>query len=220
MSERDITDEFVLLIYGWFQSAMRSVGRSTNMPHCVDITKTYTFRAVQTFAHKCYDQWELDDKTIRALVYDVVKYAAKQGLLSKGTQVLNMGTVLDICRKGLKDTIEAENNLVTELERCDRFVNTIGKDNLVHKLVKPVTVGGYSQLVFWFNQGYLTSTYIALSRPCLKALHALSMAERSELPSDSELLRICTHTVADDTLTELQRILGADLRIPPTVRIK
>jgi hypothetical protein len=219
MVQREIDNEFVLTIYGWFQSAMRSVGRNPKLAQARNVANTYAFRNVKMFAERCYNKWELDDRAVRTLVYDIVKYADREGILNKGTMMLNMGTVLEICKKSLQESIEAEENLATELSRCKAFLDEVGKDNLATKLVQPVTIGGYSYLVYWFNLGYLTPTYIAISRRCLKAVHALPLSERNELPDDSELLRICTHTVANDNVNELREIMGQDLRVPPTVRV-
>jgi hypothetical protein len=211
---KEITDELVLTIYSWFQSAMRSVGRDPKLPKARNISNTYPFRATKMFAHRCYNELELDDKTIRNLIYDIVRYAAKEGILSKGTQMLVMSTVVDICRKSIEDTIDAENNLVTELQRCKQFMATVNQD-----LAEPINVGGYSRFVYWTNLGYITPTYIALSRSCMKVLNALPLSDRHELPSDMELLRICTHTVDNESVNELRKIMGTDLRVPPTVRI-
>lgn len=213
---REITDELVLTIYSWFQSAMRSVGRDAKLPQARNVANTYPFRATKLFAERCYNELGLDDKTIRGLLYDIVKYAAKEGILSKGAQMLVMGTITDICRKSIEDTIEAEANLALEIQRCKQFMSTVGHENLI----EPVSVGGFSKFVYWFNLGYITPTYVAISRSCMKALNALPASDRNELPSDSELLRICTHTVANDTVDELRKMMGTDLRVPPTVRVR
>lgn len=214
-----VSDDNILNIYSWFQSAMRSVGRNVKPPRAQDFRKTYTYRPVKKFAEQCAD-WGLDERTTKMLVYDIVKYGARQRILDKGVNMLTMGTVLDICRQSIKDAIEADAILTNELTLCREFLNKNGKDSPVKTLTEPVTIGGYTNFVYWFNQGRLTPTYVALSRTCLRALIAIPEGERSELPPDEDLLRICTHTVCADNLRELIDIMGNDLRIPPTVRIQ
>src|SRR5277367_6078887 len=152
----EVSEDLVLAIYGWFLSAMRSVGRNVKPPHCKDVSKTYQFRWIKTFADRCFYEWQLDNTTTKMLVYDVVRYAADRGLLNKGAQVLCMGTILDICRRSLQEAVEADISLTAQLTRCQTFLTDKSKDNLVQFLVEPVNIGGYSHSVYWFNQGYLT----------------------------------------------------------------
>jgi len=214
----EIPDSMVFTIYEWFQSAMRRHGRKVSWPKCKDVKKTYQYRAIHKYTQKCSDELELDNKVIKILTYNIVDYAKRKGLLAKGAQMLCMDLVVDLCYQSIKDMIEDESSLMLEISCCHSFIadQVDSKDNLVRLMVEPISDGGYSRIVYWYNLGYITPLYVAISKKCIKALSKIPQSERQELPNDIELFRICTHTVSSDTVEGLKEILGADLRVPPT----
>lgn len=220
-NDLEIADVKVFTVYSWFQNEMRRVGRKIKLPKCKDQTKTYQFRWTKSFVSKCYGEWELDDQTINMLIGDIVDYAKSRKLLDRGTQILSMGNITDICYKGLKTLAADEVSLIDEVGSCHKFLHQQAhdKDTLVRRLVESDS-GGCSNLLYWYNQGHLTEVYMALSKSCSQALSKLPKMEKEELPSGFELLRICTHTVSNDLLPKLRAVMGSDLRIPPTVTSK
>jgi hypothetical protein len=219
-SNQEIADSKVFTVYSWFQSEMRRVGRKIKFPKCSDKTKTYQFRWTKSFVKKC-NEMELDDKIIHILVTDIVNYAKSRRLLDRGTQILCMGNITDVCYQGLKDLADDEVSLIEELRSCRTFLHeqVNDKDILVRRLIESET-GGCSNLLYWYNLGRLTEVFMALSNSCTQALAKLPEGEREELPSKFKLLRICTHTVSDDLLPKLAAVMGSDLRVPPTVSLK
>lgn len=213
----EITDTKVFTVYRWFQAEMRSIGRNVKLPKCRDLTKTYQFRWVKSFTQKCYQEWDLNDRIVGILIKDVVNYANRQKILNKGTQILTMSNVIDICYQGLKELSDDEASLINELDSCHQFLigQANDKNNLVRRLVESDT-GGCSNLLYWYNQGRLTEVYVALSKSCNEALTKLPAIEREEFPSSFELFRICTHTVSNELLPKLKPVMGTDLRTPPT----
>lgn len=219
-NQEELTDIKIFTVYSWFQSEMHRVGRKIKLPKCKDPTKTYQYRWTKNFVHKC-NEWGLDDKTIAMLVGNMVDYAKRQKLLDRGTQILSMGNIADICYQGLKTLDDDEASLIEELRSCNGFLDgqLHNKNNLVRRLIESDS-GGCSNLLFWYNQGHLTEVYMALSKGCNKALAKLPLTEKEELPSNFELFRICTHTVSNELLPKLKEIMGSDLRIPPTISNK
>jgi uncharacterized protein (DUF983 family) len=214
----EIDNTKVFTVYSLFQQAMLKAGRKIQFPRCSDKTKTYQFRSTKNFTQKCYEEYGLDDTVVGFLISDIVSYAKKRNLLNKGTQLLCMNNVVDICVKSIESLAADEAFLIEELRSCRAFLRdqAIDKNILVRTLLEPVNQGGSSNIVYWYNLGRLSETYLALSRTCNKAMTKLSPQERTELPSRFELLRICTHTVSSDLLPQLQAVMGSDLRIPPT----
>ena len=220
-SDTTITDFKVFTVYSWFKDEMGRAGRKIKLPKCSDPTKTYQFRWTKSFANKCYNELGLDDKIVKILIGDIVNYAKRKRVLDRGTQILCMSNITDICYEGLKTLADDEASLIEELRSCRIFLReqVNDKNTLVCKLVEP-SPGGFSNLLFWFNQGYLTEVFMALSKTCSQALARLPEGEKQELPSKFKLFRICTHTVSQDLLPQLQAVMGEDLRIPPTAKIK
>lgn len=220
MDKIEITNDMVFTVYSWFQSAMKKTGRFIKFPKCRDKTKTYQFRWVKTFVDKCYNDLGLDNKTIKRFVYDIVLYAKQNRVLDRGTQILTMNNIIDICYNSIQSNQEEEASLISELNRCHDFLSNKenNKDILVRNLIEPVSEGGYTNLVYWYELGYLTPTYLALSMTCQRALKQLPKSERSDLPTDFDLFKICTYTVTKDMVPTFEKVLGSDLRIPPTAR--
>lgn len=219
--DQEITDAKVFTVYSWFQSEMYKAGRKIKFPKCRDQTKTYQFRWTKHFVNKCYNEWGLDDKIVGMLLADLVIYAKSHKLLDRGTQLLSLNNIIDICYRGMRCLAEDESSLIVELKSCHEFINEhlSDKNNRVCRLIESKT-GGCSNLLYWHNLGHVTEVYIALSKSCIEALARLPQNERAEFPSSLELLRICTHTVTKELLPQLQAVLGPDLRVPPTVFTK
>ena len=216
--DQEVADSKVFTVYSWFQTEMCKVGRKIKFPKCSDKTKTYQFRWTKNFVNKCYNELDLNDEIVYFLISDMVGYAKNQKLLNKGTQILCMSNIIDICYQGLENMAEDEVSLIEELTSCHNFLyeQTNDKDILVHRLTEAEK--GCSNLLYWHNLGYLTEVYMALSKNCSQALTKLPKEEKEELPTQFELFRICTHVVSDDLLPRLKVILGSDLRIPPTIK--
>lgn len=221
MSEKsEIPDSRIFTVYSWFQDEMHQAGRKIKLPKCSDKTKTYQFRWTKSFVNKCIE-WDLEDKLVRILISDVVKYAKKQKLLDRGTQILCMGNIIDICFQSLKELDDDEASLIEELRSCKAFLGDQAgdKDILVRRLLESDS-GGCSNILYWYNLGRLTEVFMALSKSCNQALAKLPEGERDELPSKFELFRICNHTVSNDLLPKLRAVMGSDLRVPPTVSLR
>lgn len=212
----EITDSLVFTVHAWLQSAMRGAGRNIKFPKCSDRTKTYQFRWTKRFCERCYNEFDLDDKTVNALVYEIVRYAKSHKLLDRGTQVLSLGNVADICYETITDMMDEERSIIREMHSCHSFLRgqANGKDNLVRNL-KQLSENGYPNIVNWYHLGHITEVYLALSKPCRRVLSSLTDEQKEGLPSSFELLRICTHVTSDrDLLPKLKEILGRDLRLP------
>lgn len=212
----EITDSLVFTVYSWFQSAMHGAGRKIKFPRCSDKTKTYQFRWTKKFCDRCYNEFGLDDKTVKALVYEVVGYAKSRKLLDRGTQILCMGNVADICYETITSMMDEEQSLIYEMQSCHRFLydQVSNKDNLVRNL-KKLSENGYPNIVNWYHLGHITDVYLALSKPCRRVLSSLTDEQREGIPGNFELLRVCTHVTSDrDLLPRLRKVFGSDLRLP------
>lgn len=212
----EITDSLVFTVYSWFQSAMHSAGRNIKFPKCSDKTKTYQFRWIKRFCDKCYNEFGLDNKTVKALTYEVVRYAKSHKILDRGTQMLSMRNIADICYETITDMMDEEQSLINEMQSCQRFLysQVDDKDNPVRNL-KRLSENGYPNIVNWYLLGHITEVYLALSKSCRRALSSLTDEQKEGLPSNFELLKICTYVTSDrDLLPKLKKIFGPDLRLP------
>lgn len=206
-----------LIIYKWYQHAMAGVGQHMKPPANTPIEKTYQYRAVEKFA-KQVDEWGLSDKVACSLVYAVVRYGKKKNLLKKGTQLLNMKAILEICYSLLKEEVSRNMMLVTELARSKQFLDKrIQNCDASELLVTKEQRKGSTNLTRWYRSGDLVTSYIALSANCMRAISLIPIDERPELPTDIALLKIRLRLLSDaDLSTKICEILGSDLIIKGT----
>lgn len=200
--------ENVMLIYKWFCSAMRNAGRKESFPKGTDPRKTYKYRALQKFA-KDVEKWGFDNTTTKSMVESVVAYGKQHNILSKGTQILNMKSVLEICLKDLERKAEETDNVIAAIERCHAYL-VDGGINDVKSLASPERIGGMSRLAMLLTSGKMPRSYLAISRVARAALYRI--AERDQYPSDRELRRVRARLLYDvASRTKLESVLSSDL---------
>lgn len=198
-----------LIIYQWYQNAMAGVGRKIVMPANTNPEKTYQYRAVCRFA-KQVEEWKLSEHSTRALIRAIIQYGKRKNLLSKGTQLLNMKSVLNICHDMLKEEIARNNRFIKELESSKKLIN--GHSDIVGLLVTKEQKNGYTNIARWYRAGDLTLGFISLSMNCRQAISLLPYDEREEFPSDTQLLRNRIAFLADPELrTRIHQVMGDDL---------
>jgi hypothetical protein len=198
-----------LVIYKWYQSAMAGVGRKIVMPANTDPEKTYQYRAVSRFA-TMMDEWGLSDNSVRSLVRAIVRYGKKKNLLGKGTQLLNMKSIVNICYDMLQEEVARNEVFVTELRKSNEFINK--HTDIVELLVTKEQKNGYTNITRWVRAGDLSLGFISLSMNCRQAVSLLPYDERDEFPSDTELLRNRIAFLSDpDLRMRIKEIMGSDL---------
>ena len=200
------------IIYDCYRRAMASVGMKVRLPADTDPSKTYAYRAVDKFLHQTRE-WNLHPDLVRALVREVVLYGKRNGLLSKGTALLNMKSVLQICHDYLSGEVTKVELLLNDIGRTKSFIDrhTINND-VIKTLVTRIRREGYANLTQWYRTGEIPISFISISIRCRKALNLLPPDERALFPSDEKLLRNRIKILKDKTLrTSLAEIMDQDL---------
>lgn len=199
-----------LIIYKWYQNAMAGVGRKIVMPANTDPEKTYQYRAVCRFT-KQVEEWNLSEHSTRSLIRAIVRYGKRKNLLGKGTQLLNMKSIINICHDTLKEEIARSESFVRELRISKEFLHNNDTD-LAELLVTKEQKNGYANITRWFRSGDLSLGFISLSMNCRQAISLLPYDERDEFPSDTDLLRNRIAFLSDPELRiRIQEIMGEDL---------
>ena len=210
-----LDDSFVFQIYEWYRSAMLSVGNGISFPKGTDPTKTYTFRAVKKFAQKMVD-WEFDESTIRLFIQTAVRYAKNRKLLSKGAYLLTMNSVLEVCYEELQHQMVMHKALDSELVESHQFMQSLGstRSEIYRRLRRPISYGGCNSLIYYYNTDKISISYISLSIICGAVLSKINLDERSEVPTDIDLLKLRVRLLSDyDNLVSAQKILKNDLNV-------
>lgn len=198
-----------LVIYKWYQNAMAGVGRKIVMPANTDPEKTYQYRAVCRFG-KMMEEWGLSENLTRSLVRAIVRYGKRKNLLGKGTQLLNMKSIVNICHDMLIEEMARSDTFIRELRTSKEFL--ANHADITELLVTKEQKNGYTNITRWFRAGDLSLGFISLSLNCRRAISLLPIDDRDEFPSDTELLRNRISFLADPELRlRIQEVMGDDL---------
>ncbi len=177
-----MTNDKVIEVYDWFKSAMAGAGRRISLPSDTDPTKTYQYRAIRSFVNKT-DDLGIDAQEIGKIVYLIVGYAKKKRLLHHGVSLLNMENIFDICCQELNEQLQQESDVVEMICASKEFLDQ------QQSLMTKDTRNGYYNITKWYQTGNLPLCMLSVSKRCARALAQLPSSERSEIPSDFDLLR-------------------------------
>jgi hypothetical protein len=204
-----LSNDDVMVIYRWFQSAACRAGRTIKMPEGTDPTKTYQYRSVRKFADRAVNEWQLDMRTIKLLIEAVVAYGKRNNLLDHGAGILNVNHVLELCVQTIESSIHRTSVILSSLSDSKTYLERNALADPA-KLASARRTGGYSNLFCLFESGTLSIEYLALSKSCATALR--SVDERASLPSDRELFKVRARILLDKEInTQVAAILGNDL---------
>jgi hypothetical protein len=197
------TDDLTLSIYEWFKKAISSTGYRMSTPRCSDIRKTYQYRAVQKFVKKALDIG-LNKDQMQVFIKKIVEYAKNKRLIYRGTALLNMADIFNICYNGI----------ASDVDKVERQIDSI--QSSVHLIYQPLAeskeLGGYSNLTCLIDSGELPTIMLAVSKRCALALRRISHSERMQFPSDQDLLKTRVKLLIDkNNYNRLKKILGEDL---------
>lgn len=193
----------VLFIYEWFMEAVASLGGKIRKTRCSDIRKTYQYRTVTKFVDES-KKIGLDREQMQLLVKEIVKYAKDKNLLRRGTAILTMVDIFEICCRRIE----------VDLKSVDQFLDIMrdAKNEITTNMHCPVAIGGYSKLTCLIKSGKLPIELVAVSKRCNNALHSISQDERTALPSDVDLLRTrISILIKADRRLAMKQMLGDDL---------
>ena len=199
------------IVYSWYQSAMRSVGRKISMPQAKDHTKTYLWRSMVAFAKKM-DDLDIDEDLAKRMVFIIVDHAKQNRLLNRGASLLAKADLVEICHDKLKDEVNAESELINELKRSALFLEKQrGERDCRIVLTERRKAGAYANITCWHQEGKLTKGFIAISKNCYNALSKLDQDEREEFPSDAEIIKIRYKLLVGSMSDEIEQFMGSDI---------
>lgn len=205
-------DDRVMTVFSWYKAAMRSVGRKVSFPEGTSKERTYLWRQLKTFIKKI-DELELDNRTTRELVFELVRHGKRNKLLDRGAAVLIRADLLELLEHKLKSDLAIEFGLLAEIESSELFLSEQQKTkSRIDVLLGRKDPGTYANITCWFQSGRITRSFIALSRSCCQALSKLDNDERTEFPPDVTLLKTRMLCLQDRQRAEkVRKIMGSDL---------
>lgn len=212
MSMQTIDEGRVMNIYSWFDEAMSRAG-IRNANNGADASKTYKFRLIQKFADMAYNDWRLDDESIRDFIYTAIKHAKTKGLLHKGAGLLTINSIIVPTLDTLCNRSKAHKSEINTIKKSHDFIIELSNNgDLVTLLRRPIRYGGLPSIIYYYTTGRISSAYLAVSKVCRLAMRSLAAEDTADLPSLLDLKLIRMRLVGNvDTRAELSKILGNDL---------
>lgn len=198
-------------VWDWCAAAWARCGHILRFPEGTDPQKTYQWRSVKRLAEKFYE-WGFDDTTSQAFICCAASYAKDRRLLRKGLTIFFQSNIMEICYERLsKKRTETEFKL-DAIQACKRFLSAQPPNALLSRK----TPDAYYNIIEWYNAGYLSKVFLAISKSCTTALHhldGLNTGQRRMLPSAAALYCLWKQ-VSDNSETgrQMRGILGDDWR--------
>lgn len=178
------------------------------------LTKTYQFRSLQKFAERAFNEWKLDDVSIRQYIMIAVKYAKNNGLLSRGAGVLILDSVARPTFDLMATKTSSYSSVLDAVSKSYKFVDSLGSDDdeIDRALLRPIRYGGYQSIIYYNKTNKISDPYLAISKRCVKIIGQLPDEDRQELPTALNLKVIRIRLYNDVGIkTKLVEILGEDL---------
>ncbi len=198
-------------IWDWCVESYLRYGRKLSFPKHTDPIKTYQWRYLTAIAKK-FDEWNFDDETARRFIDIAAQQSKQAGTMVKGLAALHQSNMMQLCYDKLQDKLHYDQRTIEALSHTHAWVIDKITNHPTCALLFRASGGSFCNLTLWYQASKLTPLYLALSRPCQKALLKLSdVDERTLLPTHAELYLARTEFLCDRyNLLKSKEVLGAD----------
>lgn len=202
--------EDIMFVYEIFSKEMLLCKRPVPFPKNTDPTKTYLYKDLNRFCESVIEELKLDKWDTRQIIKIIVKHAKKRKLLIRGSKILLIKDILDVCKKELEEVNNSKIDYIESLKSTKVYLDS-NKLNSTRALSSSNSMGGLSNLFQLVQSGVIPVPYLALSKNAIRAYNTIPQSERSKLPSESKLVLLRTQLLLSDKDKKLQEILGDDL---------
>ena len=177
-------------------------------PDKTNLQNTYMWRYVSTLT-KNVNEWGLDLDTATKLIEVAVDYQYKNKLSAKGLAILCQANLLKLCYSKLQSEIKSSNQTIESIQETQDYLNNYD----FRKLTSRSHPDAYCELVKLYQNGAVSSLWLALSKTAGTILAKLNNADRSALPSDHALYLIRMDCASNKALKQqAQQVLGGDCK--------
>lgn len=161
-------------------------------PSNTDPTKTYQWRYLVALQRK-FHEWEFTESLCKQFIAVAIDYAKQHRLLKKGLAIFHQNNLMNICYNHLNQKLKSNEFTISGLKRTKLWLSCFGTNDLWKVLLRRGEIGGYTNIVKWYQANHLGDIYLALSKSCGVALAKLAEScpeERLLLPAASHLLAL------------------------------
>jgi hypothetical protein len=176
------------------------------VPKNTPIHRTYQYRyAVKFIKNMEGVSWEI----IKRIVYYAIEYAREHkttSMWTRGLWILTKSNIVEIAHERAKKHEDVQSLDHDKVIDSKKFVDENGG-----KLLDSPVIGGFPNIVVWYESNRISLTYLAMSESCKHALNKIDQSDRSMLPSKSDLIRRRIRCLMDRNFSKkLKSILGND----------
>lgn len=207
----------IINLYRIFKNEMRKYGRSVSFPKNTDPTKTYSWRYLNNFLNNYDKLLQLEDDEFPIVVEEIVAHAKQRKWLNCGLSILNKVDIVKVCCDRFQRDINDEEQLIISIKKAHAFLKRKlkGQDiKLFDLLSYRQSRRAYCNMTSWYNAGYLTIGYIAISKTCKNVIRSLDKNndELNLYPTARQFMSIRFRLISKkNILQQLRQILGKDL---------
>ena len=202
-------EEKINQIYQIFQRKARKFGVNLSLPENTDPHKTYSWRYLINFANKM-ESLGITEEHFPVIIDALLAHARSKKLLNRGFAILIKSEVVELIIKKFEKEIAKDNQKFEEIRNSQQFLMKQG--NTQEILFQRKNAGAYTNMTRWYQQGYLCTNFLVLSRNCRTVLNKLDVTERRLFPEPIKLMRLRLQLLSNNGfVVKLQEILGEDL---------
>lgn len=193
-------------------SYLRHQNRAIDFPKGTDPTKTYQWRYLQAL-DRAITEFGLDEGITAKFIDIIAKYGHSRRLEAKGLAIFLQRNVLEICYEQLKKEHDSIEQTISIISMAHQFLTKKTGQSPKHlTLLRKENLGGYCNLISWYQAMSLPEAYIALSKPCGLALMTLEKQQprdRQLIPSATKLYltrhRLCSQPGLIEATTNIMQ---------------
>lgn len=200
----------IMFVYNLFSKEMLSCNRPVPFPKNTDPKKTYLYKDLNRFCESVVDVLNLDKWDTHQIIKIIVRHAKNRRILIRGSKILLIKDLLDVCTKELELINKAKIDTIDSLKKAKRYLDS-NKLNSTRALSSSNSIGGLSNLFQLVQSGLIPVHYLALSKTAIKAYNMIPQSERSQLPPESRLVLLRTELLLSDKSKKIHEVLGDDL---------
>jgi len=215
MNILELSDDRIMTVWDWCSAAYLQQGIRLKFPSNTDPVKTYQWRYVRSLTLK-FSEWDFDEDLAKQFISIAVRHCKEAGVLRKGLAALHQSNLLQICYDELQKQANTHKQCTDSIEHIHNWLTERSQSNLFETLLCRRDPDELCNLTQWVQASRISRLYLALSKPCGRALARLAKThpeEREILPRATILYMLRSEFTEDtDNIINIKRILGPDWR--------
>lgn len=201
-------------VYNILRGKMKNYGRNVQLPNNTDPKKTYSWRYLDSFLKKV-EQLSIPDDYIPDVLDVLLVHAKRHKLLNRGFAILNKVDIGELVLQRFERDEDWRLGKERRIFSSHEFLlkqQLNSNKNMIEVLSHKRASNAYMNMTCWYEQGFLSIEYVAISKTCKKVLCTMKLNERAIYPGTMSIMKQKLLILSDQRLSEkLQTLMNSDL---------